>query len=64
MTKPKVLLNAPSIMVLVKWGVGRPALAEIIPPNIRAGTEFLCEFAILHVEASVKTHRPEQASKV
>jgi hypothetical protein len=45
-TKPKALLNAPRILVLVKWGVGRPALAEVIPPNIRVGTEFLCEFAI------------------
>jgi histone-lysine N-methyltransferase SETMAR len=38
-------------------------LVETIPPNLRVGAKWLCEFAILHLEASVKTHRPNEGLK-
>jgi hypothetical protein len=34
MTKPKALINAPKIMVLVIWGTDGSVLLEIVPPNL------------------------------
>jgi hypothetical protein len=41
-------------------GVHRPTLIEIVPSNLRVSAKYLCEFAIPHMEANVKTHRPKQ----
>jgi histone-lysine N-methyltransferase SETMAR len=50
-------------MVLVIWGVDGLALVEIVSSNLRVGAKYLCEFAISHMEANGKTHRPEQNLK-
>jgi histone-lysine N-methyltransferase SETMAR len=63
MTKPKALINAPKIMVLVIWGVDGLALIEIITQNLHPSAKYLCEFTILHMEANVKTHCPKQCLK-
>jgi hypothetical protein len=63
MMKPKALINTPKIMILVIWDVDGPALVEIVPPNLCVSTKYLCEFAIPHMEANVKTHRPKQGLK-
>jgi hypothetical protein len=63
MTKPKVLINIPKIMVFVIWGVDGPALVELVPSNLRISTKYLCEYAIPHMEANVKTYRPKQGFK-
>jgi hypothetical protein len=36
---------------------------EIIPPNLQVTANYLCEFAIPHMKAKVKTHRPKQGLK-
>jgi hypothetical protein len=63
MTKPKALINTPKLMVLVIWGMDRPVLFEIEPSNLRVSAKRLYEFAIPHMEASVKMHRPKQGLK-
>jgi hypothetical protein len=63
MTKPKTLANTPKIMVFVIWGIDELALVEIAAPNLRVSTKYSCEFAIPHMEANVKTHRPNQGLK-
>jgi hypothetical protein len=63
MTKPNALINTPKIMVLVIWGVDGPALVEIVPSNIHVIAKYLCKLAILHMEATVKVHRPKQGLK-
>jgi hypothetical protein len=50
-------------MVLVIWGVDRPALVDIFPPNVRVSAKNFCEFAIPHMEANMKTHRRKQCLK-
>jgi hypothetical protein len=61
--KPKALINAPKIMVSVIWGVDGHALVKIVTPNLRVIAKCLCEFAIPHMEATVKVHRPKQRLK-
>jgi hypothetical protein len=63
MTKPKALINAPKIMVLIIWGADGLALAEIAPPNLRVSAKYLCEFAIPHLEARLKMRRPKPGLK-
>jgi hypothetical protein len=46
MTKPRAFINIRKIMVLVIWGVDRPALVEIVLPNMLASAKYSCEFAI------------------
>jgi hypothetical protein len=55
--------QVPKIMVLVIWGVDGHALIEIVPPNLRINTKYLCEFAISHLEINMKMHRPKQGLK-
>jgi hypothetical protein len=50
-------------MVLVIWGVDGLALVEIVPSNLLIKAKYLCEFAILHMEANVKTYGPKQGFK-
>jgi hypothetical protein len=38
-----------------QMGVDGPALVEIVSSNLRASAMYLCESAIPHMEASVKT---------
>jgi hypothetical protein len=59
----KALMNIPKVMVLLVWGRNGPALAETVPPNPRVSTKYLCEFAIPHMEANAKTHRPNSGLK-
>jgi hypothetical protein len=47
----------------VIWGGGGLGLVEIISPNPRVSVKYLCEFAIPHMEANAKTHRPKQGLK-
>jgi hypothetical protein len=63
MTKPRALTDTPKSMILVMWGVDGPSLVEIIPPSLRDSAKDLCEFAISHMEANMKTHRPKQGLK-
>jgi hypothetical protein len=63
MRKPKPFINTPKIMVLVIWGVDGAVLVETVSQNPRVGAKYLCEFAILHLEASVKTHRINEGLK-
>jgi hypothetical protein len=60
MTQPKAFINTPKIMVLFIWSVYKLALVEIVSLNLCVSAKFLCEFAIPHMEANVKTHRPKQ----
>jgi hypothetical protein len=60
MSKPKPLIDPSKIIVLVG---DRPALVEIIPPNLRVSAVYLCELAILDMQANVKKHRPKQGLK-
>jgi hypothetical protein len=63
MTKRKTLINTSKIMVLVIWGVDRPALVEVVAPNLLRSCKYLCKFSITHMEANVKTHRSKQGLK-
>jgi hypothetical protein len=63
MTRQKALIKISKIMVLVIWGVDGPALIEIVPPNLRVSAKYFCEFAIPHMEASMKTHGPKEGLK-
>jgi hypothetical protein len=63
MTRLNALINTQKIIVLLIWGGDGPALVEIIPLNLRVSPKHLCEFAIPHMEANVKTYRPKQGLK-
>jgi hypothetical protein len=56
-------MNAPKFMILAIWDADGLALVEILPPNLRVSAKYLCEFAIPHLQASVKTHCPNQSLK-
>jgi transposase InsO family protein len=63
MAKSKALINTSKLAVLIIWGVDGPAPVEIVAPNLCISAKYICEFAIPHMEANVKTHRPEQGLK-
>jgi hypothetical protein len=47
-------------MVCVIWDLDGLALVEIVPPNLCGRAKYLWKFAIPHMEANMKTHRPKQ----
>jgi histone-lysine N-methyltransferase SETMAR len=64
MTKPKALINAPKIMVLVIWGVDWAAPVEIVPAYLRARAKYMCDSVLLHLEVSVRACRANQGLRV
>jgi hypothetical protein len=44
-------------------GIDGLILVEIVLPNLRVIAKYRCEFAIPHMEANEKTHRPKQGLK-